>query len=171
MTECSFSDFLPLLLRTFTGRNVSRFNIRLLTHIVLGQQLDHRRHVWLIHANVCQLLGKLQAPFNDTTKEDGNGKKKHTQCDCSVRCSVWVGPGQRSPETPTCLSCVSELTCTSQISQWKVLFWRPVDESAGAASLDLTPPLGKDLMAPSPLRASSIVLCLVPADAKRKKKI
>lgn len=62
----------------------------------------------------------------------------------------------------TCLSCVSELTCTSQISQWKVLFWSPVDDSDGELSLAFTPVLGKDLMAPSPLLASSIVLCLVP---------
>lgn len=63
---------------------------------------------------------------------------------------------------PTCLSWVSEFTCTSQISQWKVLFWSPVEDSDGAAILALTPVLGKDLIAPSPLRASSIVLCLVP---------
>lgn len=63
-----------------------------------------------------------------------------------------------------CLSCVSELTCTSQISQWKVLFWSPVDDSAAtaAATFDLTPDLGKDLIAPSPLLASNMVLCLVP---------
>lgn len=59
------------------------------------------------------------------------------------------------------------MTCTSQISQWKVLFWSPVDDSDGAANLDLTPVLGKDLMAPSPLLASSIVLCLVPEQMKK----
>lgn len=42
------------------------------------------------------------------------------------------------------------------------MFWSPVDDSDGAAILALTPILGKDLMAPSPLLASSIVLCLVP---------
>lgn len=62
----------------------------------------------------------------------------------------------------TCLSWVSELTCTSQISQWNVLFWSPVGDSDGSTNLALIPVLGKDLMAPSPLLACSIVLCLVP---------
>ena len=70
---------------------------------------------------------------------------------------------------PTCFSCVSELTCTSQISQWNVLFCRPVFPLF-AGPLPFTPALGKALIAPLPFRASSIVLCLVPARNVKKKK-
>ena len=69
----------------------------------------------------------------------------------------------------TCFSCVSELTCTSQISQWNVLFCRPVFPLF-TGPLPFTPALGKALIAPLPFRASSIVLCLVPARNVKKKK-
>lgn len=68
----------------------------------------------------------------------------------------------------TCLSCVSELTCTSHVSQWNVLFCKPVDATLGDSSLFFTPALGKDLMEPLPFRASSMVLCLVPGEQIQK---
>lgn len=70
----------------------------------------------------------------------------------------------------TCLSCVSELTWTSHVSQWNVLFCRPVDVTVGDSNLFFTPGLGKDLMEPFPFRASSMVLCLVPERQIQKKK-
>lgn len=63
----------------------------------------------------------------------------------------------------TCFSWSSELTRTLQISQWKVLSW--VLGSTGpppCSPLGLGPKRGYALMGPSPLRASRIVLCLVP---------
>ena len=64
----------------------------------------------------------------------------------------------------TCLSCSSEFTLTLQISQWKVRSSELASElgeapgSPGARG----PRRGYALMGPSPLRASWMVLCLVP---------
>lgn len=43
-----------------------------------------------------------------------------------------------------------------------------MDDLEDVASLLLTPARGKDLMEPTPLLASSIVLCFVPAGSNRK---
>lgn len=48
------------------------------------------------------------------------------------------------------------------------MFCRPVDDLEGVASLLLTPGRGKDLIEPTPLLASSIVLCFVPASQNRR---
>ncbi|KAG7263881.1 hypothetical protein CRUP_010568 [Coryphaenoides rupestris] len=94
-----------------------------------------------------------------------------------VEVSVEETGGRGQGLGQTCLSWVSELTCTSQISQWNVLFCSPVDADAAsvpsagagaaadadadadadaAACLALTPDLGKDLMAPPPRLASNM---------------
>lgn len=63
----------------------------------------------------------------------------------------------------TCFSCSSELTLTLQISQWKVRSWvLGSDGSPPASEGSLGPRRGYALMGPSPLRASRMVLCLVP---------
>lgn len=62
----------------------------------------------------------------------------------------------------TCLSWSSELRRTLQIWQWK--------ERSGASSggVPVPPPRrGKARMGPSPLRASTSVLCFVPARTQR----
>lgn len=66
----------------------------------------------------------------------------------------------------TCLSCNSELTLTLQISQWKVRSWvlGSEDSSPPCSGLGLGPRRGYALMGPSPLRASRMVLCLVPGN-------
>lgn len=65
----------------------------------------------------------------------------------------------------TCFSWISELTWTSQIWQWKVLFCRPEPFRAELLLLlffSLAPGRGYALIGPEPLRASSIVLCFEP---------
>lgn len=66
----------------------------------------------------------------------------------------------------TCFSCSSELTLTLQISQWKVRSWvlASDDRSPPCSGLSLGPRRGYALMGPSPLRASRMVLCLVPGN-------
>lgn len=93
--------------------------------------------------------------------EEQTGRKAGRVMPCAPPLPGWA--------LPTCFSCVSELTCTSQISQWNVLFCRPVFPLF-AGPLPFTPALGKALIAPLPFRASSIVLCLVPARNVKKKK-
>lgn len=70
----------------------------------------------------------------------------------------------------TCLSCSSELTLTLQISQWKVRSWvlGSEDSSPPCSGLGLGPRRGYALMGPSPLRASRMVLCLVPGNNKKR---
>lgn len=70
----------------------------------------------------------------------------------------------------TCLSCSSELTLTLQISQWKVRSWvlGSEDSSPPCSGLGLGPKRGYALIGPSPLRASRMVLCLVPGKNKKK---
>lgn len=92
-----------------------------------------------------------------------------------VDCAGTLSPQHRtakdSPsasQLSTCFSCVSEFTCTSHISQWNVLFWRPVFPLL-TGPLPFTPARGKAFMVPLPLRASSIVLCLVPGDIRNGK--
>lgn len=90
----------------------------------------------------------------------------------SVRFLCRLRRGLGFPATPSrclrldicCLSCSSELTLTLQISQWKVRSWvlGSVDSSPPCSGLGLGPRRGYALMGPSPLRASRIVLCLVP---------
>lgn len=61
-----------------------------------------------------------------------------------------------------CLSWISELTWTSQIWQWKVLFCRPEPFSTLGCTFSLAPGRGYALIGPAPVRASSIVLCFEP---------
>lgn len=71
-------------------------------------------------------------------------------------------------EVNTCLSWISELTWTSQISQWNVLFCKPEPLlSCVAWTLSLDPGLGYALMGPAPFRASSIVLCFEPGETDK----
>ncbi len=91
--------------------------------------------------------------------------------DCLETTSLGVSGSLRG--LLTCLSCSSELTLTLQISQWKVRSWvlGSEDSSPPCSGLGLGPRRGYALMGPSPLRASRMVLCLVPGNNKKKGKI